>query len=292
MGRRSRTLPDLVVFGRGQAELGVGLGPLRGGGRRGHGVLAGSAVHVPASTDRTDSKKPRPSRAGPGELVHRVLRVRHQAHDAARLVADAGDAGRGAVRDDPGVTRDHLPGLLDLGQRGGVGHVGALAALERHDDLLPGGVAAGPRRAGVLDAQPDVAPDEAQPRVAGERAGQQVGLAENLEPVADAEYRQARPGRGQQRGHHRGEPRDRAAAQVVAVGETARQDHGVHAQQVALTVPDRHRLAAGPGHGARRVDVIERPGERDHPDPGPHEQEATGSGRVPCAWGHALARLA
>jgi hypothetical protein len=84
-----------------------------------------------------------------------------------------------------------------------------------------------------------------------------VRLTEDLEAVADPEHRQARPGRRHQLAHHRGEPGDRAAAQVIAVGETTRQDHSVHAAQVALAVPERDRLAASPGDRAGRVGVVE-----------------------------------
>ena len=44
--------------------------------------------------------------------------------------------------------------------------------------------------AGRLDAQLLVSADEAQPGVAGQRTRQQMRLAEHLETVADAEYRQ------------------------------------------------------------------------------------------------------
>jgi hypothetical protein len=71
--------------------------------------------------------------------------------------------------------------------------------------------------------------DEPEARVPGERARQQVRLAQDLEAVADAENRQSRPGRGDQLAHDRGEPGDRAAAQVVAVGETSGEDDRVGA---------------------------------------------------------------
>ena len=68
------------------------------------------------------------------------------------------------------------------------------------------------------------------------------------------------PGRVDDRLHHRGEPGDRAAAQVVAVGEAAGQHDGVHAVQVRVGVPERHRLGAG--HARRRGPRPGRPGCR------------------------------
>jgi hypothetical protein len=99
--------------------------------------------------------------------------------------------------------------------------------------------------------------DEAQARVPGERARQQVRLAEDLEAVADAEHRQSRPGRGDQLAHHRGEPGDRAAAQVVAVRETPGEDHRVDAAQVTVRVPEPDRLCPRVPHRAGRIGVVE-----------------------------------
>ena len=67
-------------------------------------------------------------------------------------------------------------------------------------------------------------------------------------------------------GHHRGEPGDRAAAQVVAVREATRQDHRVDAAQVVVAVPERDRLVAADADRALRVDVVERAGEGDDAD--------------------------
>ena len=91
----------------------------------------------------------------------------------------------------------------------------------------------------------------------GQRAGQQVRLAQDLEPVADAEHRQPGPGGGHQVGHHRREPRYRAAAQVVAVGEATGQDHRVDAAQATVAMPERDRLGPGEADRAGGVTVVE-----------------------------------
>nr|BFE66751.1 hypothetical protein GCM10020092_000520 [Actinoplanes digitatis] len=115
-----------------------------------------------------------------------------------------------------------------------------------------------------------VAVAEVQVLVAGERARQQVGLAEDLETVADAEHRQAAAGGVGDGLHDRREPGDGAAAQRVAVGETAGQDHGIDAVQVRVAVPEAHGLGAGDPRGACRVAVVERTREGDDSDPHGH----------------------
>ena len=102
--------------------------------------------------------------------------------------------------------------------------------------------------------------------VADQRAGEQVRLAEDLEAVADAEDRQAALCGGDQGVHHGCEPGDRAAAEVVAVGEAAGQHDRVDGLQGAVAVPQGDRVAAGQPHGAGGVDVVERAREGDDAD--------------------------
>ena len=64
-------------------------------------------------------------------------------------------------------------------------------------------------------------------------------------------------------GHHRREPRDGAAAEVVAVREAARQHDRVDALEVVVAVPERDGLVAADAYGAVGVDVVERTGEGD-----------------------------
>ncbi|GAA1476934.1 hypothetical protein GCM10009623_13800 [Nocardioides aestuarii] len=102
--------------------------------------------------------------------------------------------------------------------------------------------------------------------VADQGAGQQVGLAEDLEAVADAEDRHAPVGRLDDLGHDRREAADGAAAQVVTVGEPAGQDDRVDVAQVVVAVPERDRLVAADRDRAARVVVVERAREGDDPD--------------------------
>ena len=73
---------------------------------------------------------------------------------------------------------------------------------DRHADHLPGIVAAGERRIRTLDPQMHVMADELQSRIAHEHAGQQAGLAEDLEAVADPEHQAAAGREIAHRVHH------------------------------------------------------------------------------------------
>src|SRR3546814_5562416 len=74
-------------------------------------------------------------------------------------------------------------------------------------------------------------------------AGQQAGLRQHLEAVADAEHRHALVGARDDLLHHRRVGRHGAAAQVVAVGEAAGQHDEVDLLEVAVLVPHHDGLA-------------------------------------------------
>ena len=76
-----------------------------------------------------------------------------------------------------------------------------------------------------------------QARVAQHRTGQETGLEQHLKAVADAEHRASAPGKRLHLAHDRREPRHGAAAKVIPVRESARQDHDVGALQIGVLVP-------------------------------------------------------
>src|SRR6478752_253836 len=207
-----------------------------------------------------------PVGAGTGEVLDRVLGVGHQADDVAALVGDPGDVTERAVGVVSEVARDHATLALEQVERRLVGDEAALPVLEHDRDLRALGVGRRPRGVDALDAQPLVAADELAVVVADQRTRQQVRLAEDLEAVADAEHGQALAGRLDHRRHHRGEAGDRAAAEVVAVGEAAGQHDRVDALEVVVAVPERDRLVAADRDGATGIDVVERAGEGDDTD--------------------------
>ena len=104
--------------------------------------------------------------------------------------------------------------------------------------------------------------------VANERSGQQVGLAQDLEAVADAQDGQASSGLAHDFAHDGSGCRDRTAAQVVAVGEATGDDDGVDTVQVGVLVPQGHGLRARDLNRAGGVAVVERAGEGDDSDAG------------------------
>ena len=104
--------------------------------------------------------------------------------------------------------------------------------------------------------------------VADERAGQQVRLAQDLEAVADAQDGQASSGLAHDLAHDGGGRGDRAAAQVVAIGEASGDDDRVDAVQVGVLMPQGHRLRARDVHRAGGVTVVKGAGEGDDSDAG------------------------
>ena len=86
------------------------------------------------------------------------------------------------------VARDHAPLSLKLIESPLISDEAAFAILQWHHDLLALGVAAGPSRGGILDDQGLITADEVQVVIAGQRARQQMRLAQHLEAVADAKY--------------------------------------------------------------------------------------------------------
>jgi hypothetical protein len=138
-------------------------------------------------------------------------------------------------------------------------------------------IPAGPHGRGAFDGQLLVDAAEAQAGVANERPGQQAGLAEHLKAVADTQHRQTAAG-GVDHGPHDGRlGGDGAGAQVVAVGEPAGDDDGVHTMQVGIGMPERDRFGTNDFRGTQGVDVIETAGEGDDADPDGHRGSPSAS---------------
>src|SRR5699024_346316 len=66
--------------------------------------------------------------------------------------------------------------------------------------------------------------------------------------------------------HHRYEAADGPGAQVVAVGEAARQHDRLDALQIVVAVPERDGLGTADPHGAQRVPVVQRARAGHHTD--------------------------
>src|SRR5690606_19456175 len=116
---------------------------------------------------------------------------------------------------------------LELGDRLVVRLEGALPVLERDRDLRTFREAARPGGPSGLHAELLFAADKLLVVVANESAGQQPGLAQHLESVADAENGQAVLGSVDHGLHDRRESRDGTAPEVIAVREPAGNDDSV-----------------------------------------------------------------
>src|SRR5260370_585200 len=106
----------------------------------------------------------------------------------------------------------------------------------------------------------------AEPRAAvgDHRAGKQASFAQNLEPVAHAKNQAAAICEFFNRLHHRRKARDGAGAQVVAVGESARQDDGVAIREIFRSVPDEFDgLFEDVSDGVKGVVVAVGPGKNN-----------------------------
>ena len=88
----------------------------------------------------------------------------------------------------------------------------------------PAAAGGGKRRVRLLDLDQHMLALELHASVAKHRARQQACFEQYLETVADSEHRAAGLRELLHLGHDRREARDRAGAQVVAVGEAAGQN--------------------------------------------------------------------
>ena len=192
--------------------------------------------------------------------------MRHEADDGAARIGYAGDIAATSIGIDVQIASYDESVTLESIQCRLVCDVATLAILQWDDDLVARGEGVGPDRVDSLHAQALIAADEVQVVIAGQRTGEQLGLAQDLEAIADAEHRQALTRALHDGAHHRGEACDGTAAQVVAVGKSTGQDHGVHTLEVVIAMPQGDRISSGEAHRARCIAVIERAREGDDTD--------------------------
>ena len=113
-----------------------------------------------------------------------------------------------------------------------------------------------------------------RPAVLLQRTGQQTGLGQHLEAVADADHRTAVGGELADRVHDRREAGDGTGPQVVAVGEPAGDDHRVDAADGGVAVPEELGLAAERRDRLDDVELAVRAGEEDDADAWRHQAAA------------------
>ena len=198
-----------------------------------------------------------------------MLGVRHEAHNAAGLIAHTGNAVDGTVVI-IGIAEDHAALALDAGDVIIAGLEAALAVLGRHQDLLALLKLAGPRGGGIGHLKVGIGAVEVQALIAGQRAWQQARLSKDLEAIADAEHRHALLRTIDNGLHHRRERGNRARAQVVTIRKTARHYYRIHAVQIGICVPEAFHLCAGGAGSASGIYIIQGSGESDYSDCGGH----------------------
>ena len=271
------------------------LGPVRARGRGSHGSArarrrAGPSCRCRGSSTATVSdprhaRRPAATRTAAGRRWAR-RRDRRRARDAAsarprcrRSLRTPGDVREGAV----GVV-----GVVDRAVGRGVAeHDPALALQTRRARPADATNCPSPCLIGTSRISPGTSPPVTG-ALRGLHAQVHAPADEPQRPVADQRARAAGPTRRGSGSRCRcpapgrrasanartssitaREPRDRAAPQVVAVAESARQDDGVDVVEVRSACQSGDAVAAHRLDGAQRVAVVQRAGERDDADARP-----------------------
>ena len=92
-------------------------------------------------------------------------------------------------------------------------------------------------RVGVLNPQVKVLTAEEETVIAHQCPGQQPCLTEDLKAVADTQDEHAGIGRATDGSHDRGKAGNRAASEVITVGESSGQNDGIVSGKGGLLVP-------------------------------------------------------
>ena len=196
----------------------------------------GSCCHTAAATWSMDWNTTRLlGRAH--ERLGGALGVRHHAHYVSFAVEHAGDIAQRAV------------GIIEIAEGDAVlrfeliesALVGKIAALAMRDGQAQGLAevrGGGEGRAGGFHAEANFPADEFQAAIAHEGAGKEARFDQNLEAVADAEHQAAFGRETLDRAHDGRKLGDGAAAEIVAIGETAGEDDGIDGTEGGGTVPD------------------------------------------------------
>jgi hypothetical protein len=79
---------------------------------------------------------------------------------------------------------------------------------------------------------------KAQRRIAKQHTGEQAGLDQNLEAIADAKDKTALRGKTRHFLHHGRETRNRATPEIVPVGKSPGKNHDIDTPQVRIFVPE------------------------------------------------------
>src|SRR5262245_60578698 len=169
----------------------------------------------------------------------------HEPDDGALLVADTRDVPDRPVRVRAvrhlsalgRVPEDDLVALPELTEEGRLRVVATLAVGDRHLEHLAAPETTGERALGLL--HDDVGPlaAELEALVPQERSGKKTRLAQDLEAIAASEHHPAAGHEAREGSDDRRATRDRARAQVVAVGKPTRENKAIEALDISVPVP-------------------------------------------------------
>ena len=200
--------------------------------------------------------------------------MRHHAQDVALDIADAGNIVQrpvgvcfGCSRAIPvAIAENDLIVVLQAFQPFGIDEkVPFLVGYGDVQDSARRDVA-GERGVCAFHADVLMLADEGEAGIHKQRSGQQIAFREDLEAVADAQNQSAGFGESYHFIHYGREACQRPAAQIVAIGETARQHHQIGVLQVAVFVPDQVAGVTPLTKGTLGVAVAVGAWESDHAD--------------------------
>lgn len=175
--------------------------------------------------------------------------MRHQSRNITTLIANARDIQQRAIRicrvGDISARIAVLPQdliiRLQFCERGFVRKIASFPVRNRHAQNFSGRNPIRKRRIVRDRFQVDEFAMELQITIANQRAGQQPRFRQHLKSVANANHQSAIVGELFHRLHHGTESRNRAAAQIIAIAEAARNDHAIRIAQRGFLVPDQAR---------------------------------------------------
>ncbi len=227
-GLAAEDIDHLLIFAGRELMLGDDFGGEGGA----HASTAADACSM-------DWKTTRPS-VEPISGSVRAFGMGHHAHHVAFAIEHAGDIAQRAVGVIDVAEGDAVFGF-ELVEGALVGDVAAFAVSDGQTQHLALLRRRRVGRVGGGDRQAQFAADEFEAAIADQRAGQQAGLDQDLEAVADAEHEPAIGGELADSRHHGRELGDGPAAEVIAVGEAAGEDHGIDIAERGRIVPDKLR---------------------------------------------------
>src|SRR5580700_4623539 len=215
--------------------------------------------------------------SGAERRFRRAFGMRHQAQNVALLVADTGDGMQRAV----GiglvvvfgrvlavrfyVVKNNLAVAFECGERSRLAEIVSFVMRNGNFQYLTLLRGASEGSVGGFDADVHLAAEIAQALVAHHRAGKKPCFEQDLEAVADSEDQTSGTREAVHGFHYRRKSRNRPGAQVIAIGEAARENYDVAAGKIFGLVPDEFDgLMDDGGDGVVSVFIAIRTGKLHH----------------------------